>query len=175
MCGSDSSGFVLVQARVRSDRPHATTQRGWAQVMFSRLTRGKHSLLARSSATVCECPNQKPVSPKHPILILLCKPSSKPSGMILLQIASADSREGNVLNRPNYLRIFNLEDKCVRGIACAKSHRMISLQDSKNNRPGMILLQKKVGGGGYRRTSRAKLPQGTAAATPTDDGTLRLI
>jgi hypothetical protein len=135
-----------LRLRMRSDRPHGDHAERLAQVMFSRLTRCKHSLLARSSATVCECPDQKPVIPKHPIMILLRRPCSKSSGMILLQRASAGSREENLLNRPNHLRICSLEDRCACGVVYAKSLRMISLQNAENNRPGMILLQKKWGG-----------------------------
>ena len=131
--------------------------------MFSRLTAGKHSLLARSSATVCECPNRKPVSPKRLRMILLRRSCSKSSGMILLQRASAGSQEENLPNRPNHLRIFSLEDKCACRIVCAKPLRMTSLQDSKNNRPGMILLQKKVGEGACAHFPCQITPGGAAA------------
>jgi hypothetical protein len=115
--------------------------------MFPRLTPDKHSLLARSRARSSECPDRMPASPKHPIMILLRALSGNSSGMILLQIASDDSREENVLNRPNRCRICDLVEKCARRIARVKSLRMILLQDVKNNCPEMILLQKKWGGG----------------------------
>ena len=39
--------------------------------MFSSLTPGKHSPLARSRAKSNACVGRKPQSPKHPIMILL--------------------------------------------------------------------------------------------------------
>ncbi len=121
---------------------------GLAQVMFSRLTRGKHSLLAGSRARSNECLGRKPIGPKHSIMILLHMPKTKCPGMIFLQDASIRSETRKRALLHNSIRICTLKDKHAQGMVGAKPFRMISLQNSSNKTPGIISLQKKVGGRG---------------------------
>ena len=116
--------------------------------MFSRLTPGKHSFFARWRARSSECPDRNPVIPKQPIMILLHMPKTKCPGMIFLQDASIPSgrRKGPVWS--NSIRICTLKDKHAQGMVGAKPFRMMSLQNSSNKTPGIISLQKKVGGRG---------------------------
>jgi len=118
------------------------------QVMFSKLTPGKHSLLARSRSTSSESPARKSVSPKHSIMKLLRELPSKSPGMIFLQDASIRSRRRKGRVWSNSIRICTLKDKRARGAVAAKRLRMIFLQNSNNKTPGITLLQKKVGGRG---------------------------
>ena len=87
-----SRDIINIQFRIRVPRGLRAYARiavdqaeGPAQVMFSRLTPGEHSLSARSRAKSNECLGRKPMSPKHPIMILLRELPSKSPGMIFLQ------------------------------------------------------------------------------------------
>jgi len=115
--------------------------------MFSRLTTGKHSFLASSRAGSKERPQRFQASPKHLRMILLHRPTTKCPGMIFLQDASIRSgtRKRTLLH--NSIRICTLKDKNAQGAVAAKRLRMISLQNQSNKTPGIISLQKKVGGG----------------------------
>jgi hypothetical protein len=81
-------------------------------------------------------------------MILLHKDSAKLPGMILLHKITTERGALFALRTPsrrNPFRICTLdENRCRQGRA-GKSCKMISLYDSKNNLPGMILLRKKVG------------------------------
>ena len=116
--------------------------------MFSSLTPGEHSVLARSRARSNECLGRKPTSPKHSIMTLLRELPSKSPGMIFLQDASIRSRRRKGPVWSNSIRICTLKDKRARGAVAAKRLRMIFLQNSNNKTPGITLLQKKVGGRG---------------------------
>ena len=135
------------RARARTVRYGDQAER-LAQVMFSSFTPGKRSLLVRPRARSNECLGRKPVSPKHPIMILLRQLPTKCHGMIFLQDASTRSGRRKRPVWSNSIRICTLKDKHAQGMVGAKRFRMISLQNSNNKTLGIISLQKKVGGGG---------------------------
>lgn len=154
--------------------------------MFSSLKPGKHSLLARSRARSRARSNEfdrNPQNPKRPIMILLRTLTGKSLGMIFLQdtLIRSGTRKREI--RHNSIKICTLKEKHAQGMVGAKRLTMILLQDAKNNRPGMILLQKKVGGEGVtahfscQTAPRGASRYGTQAvcSTPQLDGTARLI
>ena len=116
--------------------------------MFSSLTPGKRSLVARSHAGSIECLERKRLSPKHLRIILLRDVTTKCPGMIFLQDASIRSGRRKRSVWSNSIRICTLKEKHAQGMAGAKRFRMISLQNSSNKTLGIISLQKKVGGRG---------------------------
>ena len=80
--------------------------------------------------------------------IILRKGKANLPGMILLHKTTVrpgpSSRADNV-SRGNNVRICTLEEDSSRQGRAGKPFKMISLYDSKNNLPGMILLRKKWG------------------------------
>ena len=108
-------------------------------------------------ASCQEFRSPKSLSTKHLRLILLQGTQNKLSGMIFLQETTAPASRASRVSQGNSIRICTFREISAREGRARKSLRMISLQNSKNKPFGMILLQKKVGGGVGRRTSRAKL------------------
>jgi hypothetical protein len=84
---------------------------------------------------------------KHLRLILLQGGKNNLSGMILLQEATAPACRANIATLGNSNRICMFREMSVQERHARKSLRMICLQNHKNKPFGMILLQKKVGGG----------------------------
>jgi hypothetical protein len=110
----------------------------------------------------------KSLSTKHLRLILLQDATNKPSGMMLLQEMTAPASIASIESLRNSRRICTFREISGREGRARKSLRMISLQNHENKPSGMILLQKNVGGGVGRRTSRAKLsPPRTSPPRPS--------